>query len=263
MRHIIDPDASWEQLVSSQLPPSRELFDQLFAEGDREKIILATLPLIRRLNKNTKQSIREDVEAFAVMKVVEAVDRLLERPNENAGSYLLTTIRGAIHDARYGCSVEAQQCSPSTDRIYKPRKRKTDAKRDALIRDLERQGCSPRMIESELSLHGFDRSRIVTPEAEWPHEQSRDQDQHFGEKVPMEFGRCDPNNDDWEHLIELHEAGVLTDDDMALLDCLMQGFTQDEAADVFSTSLSTIKTRLKRIQQAIHNHDEVGSKDNH
>lgn len=258
MRHTIDPAAGWEQLVASQPAPTRELFDSLFKAGDRDKIITATLPLIRQYNAKTPLNIREDVEAFAVMKVVEAVDRLLQQPNTNPGSYIIGVIRGAIHAARFGESVEAQQCSPSTQRIYRPKERDTDAECDALIRQLQQQGCSERMTDSELALRGFDRSRVMRLEGEWPHKKARGEDGHFtGERVPMEFGAPDPSNDDWGHLVELFEAGVIDDSEMQLLDAKLQGFTNAECASIFSAHVSTITARLTRIAQKIQDHQET------
>ena len=257
MKHTFDPDLGWNRLVASQPAPTRELFDELFAAGDREKIILSCLHLIRRFNTAPKH-LREDVEMFVIGEVTREVDLLLQKPNDNPGSYLIDVIRGAVYEAKFGTRKAARDCVSTNRRIYRPRPRPTDAERNALVRKLERQGQSPQMIEAELQAAGFDQSRIITNECEWPSAKVRgEDDKHYtGERSFAEFGADDPSNDDWQHLAELYQANVLNDSDMQLLDALSQGFTQNECADIFSANVSTIKARLTRIKAKVQSHED-------
>lgn len=247
---FIDPQRSWDRFIASQGRPTRERFDALFAAGDRDGIVALALPLIRKFNRSPKH-LRDDIEAFAIGEVVKAVDTLLARTNENPGSYIIDVIRGAIQEARYGSSIDAQQCSPSTERIYRPRPRKSDSERDRLISQLQQQGCSEAMIQAELDSRGFDQPKVVNRECEWPlvpHEET-------GEPILADFGATD-SADEWGHVVELFEAGVLTEADVQLIDAKMQGFTNDECASIFAENVSTTTTRLRRIKTKIQRHDQ-------
>lgn len=244
----IDPNAKWEQLIQSQASPTRELFDKLFAEGNEEKIILAVVPLIRKYNRGTRKAIKEDVECYAITEVATEIKKLLARPNANPGSYLIDVVRHAIHKAKFGTHIEARDCVSTNQRIYRPRKRESDAERNAFIRKLESQGRSAAMIEAELSSRGWDQSKLVDVESEWPMVTDVD-----GERWLAEFGETEPTtNDDWQTLSEL-----CTEQEMQLLECLAQGHTHAEAAEVFDVSISTIKKRLAAIRAKVQRSEDV------
>jgi len=253
MKDTFDPSVRWEQLVASQSSPSRERFVELFQAGDREQIILATVPLIRKFNKGTQQAIKDDVECYAITEVAKAVDELLRHPNSNPGSYLIDVIRHAIHSARFGVSKEARDCVSSDLRIYRPRKRESDAERDVLIAKLELDGCSLQMIDAELQAKGFDRDRIVNTESAWPTAKVRGKDdKHFtGEHVSAEFGAEQPAVDDrWELLAELCD-----EDELELLTMLAAGMTRDEAAEELNCHEQTITRKLAAIRAKVQRHE--------
>jgi len=244
----IDPSRAINRLVSEQPQPTRQRFDALFAAGDREAIVLATLPLIRKYNRSTPKHLKDDVESYAVGEVVKAVDRLLARQNANPGSYLTDVVRHAIHSARYGETTDAQQCSPSTQRLYQPRPRKSDAERDTLVAKLQQQGCSPQMIEAELSARGWDQSRILLHESEWPmvpHVET-------GEPVLADFGESPASNDDWELLEE-----ICTDEELLILQLLSHGHTREYVGRAVNLHASTITKKLAAIRAKVQRH-QVG-----
>lgn len=246
----INPDAQWERLVSAQAKPSRKLFDTLFVEGDREAIILATLPLIRRFN-NSPKAIRDDVEMYAVGKVTKAVDELLQKPNTNPGSYLLDVIIGAIHEAKFGTGKEARDCVSTNRRIYRPRPKPTDAERKKLVRKLELDGCSEAMIRAELESRGLDQSRIVTTETEWPSSKVREDGHYTGERTLAEFGAEQPVVDDrWELLGEICE-----DDELLILELLSHGHTHEYVAEALGVHETTITKRLATIRAKVQRHE--------
>jgi hypothetical protein len=244
----IDPTAHWERLVASQPAPTRELFDSLFQAGDRDKIICACIPQIRRFNKRTPKAIREDVEFYAIGEVTKEVDRLLQHPNANPGSYLIDCIKHSIHAARFGVSKEARDCVSSNKRLYRPRKRKSDDKRDALIAKLELAGFSESMIETELSSRGWDRPRIVENESAWPSEKVRGSDAHFtGERIAAEFGVPQPAVDDrWELLSE-----VCDESEMLMLELLSHGYDRTYVAEELGVHESTITNRVAAIRAKV------------
>jgi DNA-binding CsgD family transcriptional regulator len=254
MKNTFNPNASWEKLVASQPAPTRENFDTLFAAGDRDAIILACLPLIKKYN-TAPAAIREDVELYVLGEITREVDRMLQHPNANPGSYLIDEIRHAIHEAKFGTGKEARDCVSSNRRIYRPRPKASDPKRDKLIRKLELDGCSASMIEAELSSRGWDQSRVVEVEAQWPDEKARGSDGHFTcGHVAFDPGACDQSTDDWTTLAELHEAGILTDADIDLIDFLAAGNSHNEAAKELGCNVSTITTRLRKIKAKVQRH---------
>jgi hypothetical protein len=230
----VDPEAVWandrERMELSA--PTKELFVELFARRERQRIVQHATNLVRTIAaahvKRTGQSWAfSDLESVGTVAAIEAIDALLQKPDagQNPGSYIWDAIHGAV--------VE-----PNRDFLSRP----------YIIVRPRGQKAKHRRVESQWPKGARTRG------ADKMFDGGREEFDPSGQKVgqrrnrqPLYAGRSiDQTADDWEFLAE-----VCDDDELTLLEMLASGLTQDHVARELSINVSTLRVRLNKIRAKV------------